>query len=143
TAHLYDDEYRSSHEFEPGLNQVLDQIERWGARSVLDVGTGTGRLLRELRDRFPQLPTHGLEPVPEMLTVATERFGIPAETLTVGSGDQMPFADRSWDAVCEIGVLHHVPRPRDVVAEMLRVADRMVIISDDNRLGVGSLPKRA
>jgi SAM-dependent methyltransferase len=61
----------------------------------------------------------------------------------VGSGDRLPFADRSWDAVCEVGVLHHVPRPRDVVAEMLRVADRIVVISDDNRLGGGSWPRRA
>jgi SAM-dependent methyltransferase len=143
TAHRYDDEYRSPEEFAPGLNLMVEQLDRWGAQSVLDVGTGTGRLLRDLSARWPTLAIHGIDPVPEMLTVATERFGIPQAALSVGSGERLPFADRSWDAVCEVGMLHHVPRPRAVVAEMLRVADRIVILSDDNRLGSGSLPRRA
>lgn len=141
TAGSYDDLHDGG-EFEAGLEIVLYHLKRWDAKSVLDVGTGTGRLIRELRSRDPRLPIHGIDPVPELLEVARERFGLPAESLGVGDGENLPFADRSWDAVCEIGVLHHVPDPGAVVDEMLRVARRFVLICDDNRFGVGSLPRR-
>jgi hypothetical protein len=39
-------------------------------------------------------------------------------------------------------VLHHVPDPRPVVAEMLRVARRAVFIADSNNFGQGPRPAR-
>ena len=129
-------------EFEPGLEIVLECLQRWEASSVLDVGTGTGRLVRELRARDPAMTLHGIDPVPELLERAREDFGVPQESVSVAAGERLPFADGSWDAVCELGVLHHVPDPRLVVDEMLRVAARIVVICDDNRFGVGALPRR-
>jgi len=77
-----------------------------------------------------------------VLERAREDFGVPQESVSVAAGERLPFADGSWDAVCELGVLHHVPDPRLVVDEMLRVAARIVVICDDNRFGVGALPRR-
>lgn len=62
--------------------------------------------------------------------------------LLQASGNALPFADSSFDAVCEISTLHHVPNPSLVLAEMLRVARRSVIIVDSNRHGQGSFPAR-
>ena len=140
TANDYDGLHDA--EFEPGLAIVLDCLDRWGARSVLDVGTGTGRLLRVLHERQPSLRIHGIDPVPELLEVAIERFGVPKDSVSVADGERLPFVDGAWDAVCELAVLHHVPYPRRVVDEMLRVAARIVVISDDNRFGVGPVPRR-
>jgi SAM-dependent methyltransferase len=58
------------------------------------------------------------------------------------SGDALPFADASFDAVSEFSTLHHVPDPTAVVAEMLRVARRVVVIADSNRFGQGSWPAK-
>jgi ubiquinone/menaquinone biosynthesis C-methylase UbiE len=55
-----------------------------------------------------------------------------------GTGEALPFPDRSFDVVCEFAVLHHASNPNAVVREMLRVASKAVIICDSNRFGQGS-----
>ncbi len=57
--------------------------------------------------------------------------------LVCGSGESLPFADDSFDAVCEFAILHHVENPNAVVREMIRVARKAVFISDANRFGQG------
>jgi SAM-dependent methyltransferase len=63
-------------------------------------------------------------------------------SLLQGSGDALPFADNSFDAVSEFSTLHHVADPNAVVKEMLRVARKTVVLVDSNRFGQGSLPAR-
>src|SRR5262249_46018719 len=58
-------------------------------------------------------------------------------SLVRGTGFALPFADKSFDAVCEFAILHHVAKPEIVIKEMLRVARKAVIISDCNRFGQG------
>ena len=72
----------------------------------------------------------------------TARSGASKATLVVGKGDALPFPGRSFDVVCEFGVLHHVPDPAAVVREMQRVARHAVFISDCNRFGQGRLGAR-
>lgn len=110
-------------------------------QSVLDVGAGTGRAMRFLRDQCPDVSVKGIEPVPELREIGY-RNGISEEDLVEGNGLDIPFPDNSFDLVCEFAVLHHVKRPHDVVAEMNRVAARGVAISDANLMGQGSLPVR-
>lgn len=45
-------------------------------------------------------------------------------------GRRLPFADRSFDLVCAIDVLHHCPEPEVMMAELLRCADDLVLIKD-------------
>jgi SAM-dependent methyltransferase len=54
----------------------------------------------------------------------------------------LPFPDQSFDAVCEFGILHHVPDPSLVVDEMMRVARNVVVIADANRFGQGPMALR-
>lgn len=119
------------------INHLVSLVERVEATSVLDVGTGTGRALKAVRKRCPGVRVHGIEPVPEMVAVAIERHGIPADGISEGSGDALDYPQDSFDIVCEFGVLHHVANPSTVVGEMLRVARRGIVISDNNRFGQG------
>ncbi len=124
------------------LDHISGLIAQLAIESLLDVGCGTGRGYRYLRERHPDLVIMGLEPVRAMIAEATSRHGVPDDCIVHGNGEAMPFASNSFDAVCELGVLHHVSRPDLVVSEMMRVARRAVFLSDDNRFGQNRWPGR-
>lgn len=117
------------------LSTIIDLV---GATSVLDVGSGTGRAIEYIRRRHPGVKVVGLEPEPELRRVAFQERGVPADCIVDGSGENLPFADDSFDVVCEFGVLHHVKKSRTVVKEMMRVARKAVAISDENRFAYGT-----
>ncbi len=77
-----------------------------------------------------------------LLKQAVDTGVLQQVSLVQGSGESLPFADGSFDAVCEFSILHHVPNPSKVVGEMLRVARKMIVITDSNRFGQGSSPAR-
>jgi SAM-dependent methyltransferase len=135
TAQAYDAAH-VEREHVVALHLLAAYIELNGIRSVLDVGAGTGRAMRFLRGRFPDLAIKGVEPV-EALRRQGHAQGIAETDLVAGDGAALPFGDGSFDLVCEFAVLHHVPDPSIVVAEMSRVAARMIAISDCNFMGQG------
>jgi SAM-dependent methyltransferase len=127
------------HEGDPhsvALGLISALISGYGYESVLDVGSGTGRAVRYMLVRHEGLDVRGVEPVRALIDQA-ESAGVPAGAIVEGSGESLPFADGSFDVVCELGVLHHVPNPEDLIAEMTRVARRAIFLSDENRFGRG------
>lgn len=116
------------------LEYVLGLLTVVRASSVLDVGCGTGRGVRFLQQRRPDLEVVGLEPS-DGLRAQAEALG---GDFVGGGGERMPFDDGSFDVVMATGIMHHLPDPRPVLAEMMRVAKRGVMISDANRFGQGS-----
>jgi ubiquinone/menaquinone biosynthesis C-methylase UbiE len=140
-------EYDAAHELEGDndpriLRLVRTMLRMVDAKSVLDVGAGTGRGVRHLIDNMPGLTVRGIEPVAERIEQAVKYKGIPEGTILQGVGEKLPFENRSFDAACAFGMIHHLPRPNDVVREMIRVARKMVIIADGNRFGQGPWPLR-
>jgi ubiquinone/menaquinone biosynthesis C-methylase UbiE len=128
TAHVAPgDEHAIALEYIAGLARTMR------ARSVLDVGAGTGRGIRLLRGMHPGLDVSGIEPVDALRAIAADA-GVMIQD---GDGARLPFADSSIDFVISTGVLHHVRHPDDVVREMCRVARLGVLISDSNRFGQG------
>ena len=81
----------------------------------------------------------GIEPVAALLDEPVVRGNAESGAIIQGKGDALPFADNSFDAVCEFAILHHVADPRTVVGEMLRVAKKAIILSDSNRFGQGPM----
>jgi len=143
TAAAYDDLHVAEcREHEEALLRVAAYIRAMDARSVLDVGAGTGRALSFLRGQLnPEVRLHGIEPVPELIAQARNK-GIGPESLSEGDGASLPFADSEFDVVLETGVLHHVAEPVNVLADMMRVARRAIFVSDSNRFGQGSIAAR-
>ncbi len=139
TAHLYDaahvrdgDEHCVALRYISGLSDVL------GISSVLDVGCGTGRGVKYFLEKRPGMTVHGVEPVGALIDRAVQTSCVPAGLIAKGSGEALPFADRSFDAVFECGILHHVKQPDRIVREMMRVSRKAVFLSDENRFAHGS-----
>jgi ubiquinone/menaquinone biosynthesis C-methylase UbiE len=138
TSDTYDEKYvRPGDEHFVALSLISAFVEGYRYTSILDVGTGTGRGLRYLRDRHPNTEVRGIEPVRAMIEQAHKRNGVPEGCIVEGDGAALPFPDASFDAVCEFGVLHHVSEPEAIVREMARVARRAVFLSDSNRFANG------
>lgn len=86
---------------------------------VLDVGTGTGLVLRALRERDPSLRVSGIDLSSGMLEVA--RAALPDAVLVQGDATSLPFADAGFDVVTAATCLHLFPDPRAALAEWVRV----------------------
>jgi len=124
------------------MQLVFSVLRTLDVRSLLDVGSATGRGLPRLAEGLPKTLICGVEPVEALVRQGISSGVNQGLPLLQASGDALPFADKSFDAVCEFGILHHVPDPARVIQEMLRVARHVVVISDTNRFGQGTLPLR-
>lgn len=82
---------------------------------VLDVGAGTGV-------GFAIIPSIGIDPSPELLKQH------PHPESVVGRAEELPFPDKSFDAVISVTAIHHTDVPR-AISEMLRVSRGPVAIT--------------
>ena len=134
------EKYDGMHAPEPLALAFLDTaIEMLGAASVLEIGSGTGKVTEHLIERHPRAKITGIEPVAELRAIALKR-GV---NLLDGDATRMAFADASFDLVCCNSVLHHIRHPEVAVAEMLRVSRLGIFICDDNNFAQGRLWVRA
>jgi ubiquinone/menaquinone biosynthesis C-methylase UbiE len=141
TATNYDGMHLLEMEHEFALSQLLGLLSCFPFKSLLDVGAGTGRVMRHTRNKIPGVKIAGVEPVEELRKIGYSK-GITHEELTDGNALGLDFEDNSWDIVCAFGILHHIPNPERAIREMCRVAKHGVFFSDLNNYGCGSLPQR-
>ncbi|MEQ1870483.1 MAG: class I SAM-dependent methyltransferase [Vicinamibacterales bacterium] len=97
-------------------------------RSILDVGTGTGRAAFLMADLGAQVT--GVDASEEMLAVARERARDRVVPITFATGDAhaLGFADRAFDIAVSLRVLMHTPRWGMCVDELCRVSRHRVIV---------------
>lgn len=86
------------------MRSVLDDL---GVRSILDIGSGTGRVVLCTKQKRPDVHVVGVEPVDESREVAC-RWGLSRGELVPGGVMSLPYPDRAVDLVCSCGLLHHV-----------------------------------
>jgi ubiquinone/menaquinone biosynthesis C-methylase UbiE len=93
--------------------------------STLDVGTGTAQIpIRLCRSGFAG-PVTGIDLSAEMINYGT--LNVIAADLQgqirfeLIDAKRLPYADGSYDAVISNSIVHHIPEPNQVLAEMLRV----------------------
>jgi SAM-dependent methyltransferase len=97
----------------------LDLIVEWaaGAATALDVATGGGHVARRLREAG--------------LKVVTTDAAPGMEPDVVARGEDLPFAEGSFDLVVSRLGAHHFGDVREAMQEMARVAARTVIVVDN------------
>lgn len=97
-----------------------------GRGTVLDIGCGDGQLALALMKLRPDLRIEGVD------VVARPKTLIPVAHY---DGVKLPFADKSFDYVTIVDVLHHTDDPTVVLSEASRVAREGVVIKDHLRDG--------
>jgi SAM-dependent methyltransferase len=99
--------------FEP----LLDAAGVGQGTRLLDVGCGPGELASSATAQGA-IPT-GIDIAPAMVDLARERH--PDLDFQVGSAEELPFEDGSFDAVVANFVLLHLGRPETAIGEWVRV----------------------
>ena len=89
-------------------------------RTVLDIGCGTGALLRMIREKRKDALLFGIDLSEQMTQVALPRLGENAD-LRVSDSEKLPFASESFDLVTCTFSFHRYPNPGNVLLEMRRV----------------------
>ena len=94
----------------PGYDQLEDETAEAtgvGARSILELGTGTGETARRVLDRHPDAQLIGIDARPEMLDVARESLPPDRVNLLVGRLED-PLPQGPFDLVVSALAVHHL-----------------------------------
>jgi ubiquinone/menaquinone biosynthesis C-methylase UbiE len=91
-------------------------------RHVLDVGCGTGYLLRLLARRCPQATElAGIDPAPSMIEAAEQAADDRRLRFAVGAAERLPYPDDAFDLVVSTTSFDHWADQRTGLGECARV----------------------
>lgn len=118
-------------------HQIVAQARLLPGDRVIDVGSGTGTLLRALMASCPEAGFIGVEPDPAALAIARRKFGVGADLVRWHNGflDSLVLPDH-WrpNKIVSSLVLHQVPLPgkRAILEQMegLLAPEGVALIAD-------------
>jgi ubiquinone/menaquinone biosynthesis C-methylase UbiE len=116
------DAIRSLHVSEAEVEAAISgALGEGGIGRLVDIGTGTGRMLELLGPRAES--AIGIDRSPEMLRFARSKLSAAGASAELRQGDMyaLPLADRSADVVILHQVLHYAQQPGAAVAEAARL----------------------
>jgi SAM-dependent methyltransferase len=124
---LYDylrefDNLRESPDVEPyAFSNLVHDYEGSAGKTVLDYGCGNGYVLAHYARNGATV--FGVDLTEAAIDLTRARFDLVGleGTFVQGDGTSIPFEDGTFDVACAMGVLHHIPDPAPVVAELHRV----------------------
>jgi SAM-dependent methyltransferase len=99
--------------------EPLVPVQDFSGASVVDIGSGTGRIVRMLREAGASRIT-AVEPSAAMEVLRRNTTDIAEHIRYENTTGDAFSVDRPVDWVVSIGVLHHIPEPGPVVARAFR-----------------------
>jgi ubiquinone/menaquinone biosynthesis C-methylase UbiE len=145
-APTYDRSYLQRIVFEPVQLAMLEAVSRALPRPghVLDVGCGTGQLLRRAAASFPDAHLVGVDPASEMIRQAEASLPVGVRARFVqAAAETLPFGDASFDLVVTSMSFHHWADQRAGLREMSRVLAQGGVMVLADALAVGWLLRAA
>ena len=121
-ARLYEASTPAGERYRDRMARVAKHLEGLDG-SLLDVGCGTGQMIRFLRRTCPgQFVITGIDPSLPMLRVAGELVGADADVrLEIGRIERVPFPDSTFAVVLVMGSLEYANDVDGSLAEVARV----------------------
>ena len=119
-AQIYDELFKGQGRLRDSdslYNWVLDRLHPSPGSNLLDVACGEGLLVDAALHRG--VSGIGIDLSTQGVKLARKRLGVPI--LSVANGERLPFMDRSFDFVTNIGSLEHFAEPSVGISEMVRV----------------------
>ncbi|MEO0795529.1 MAG: methyltransferase domain-containing protein [Verrucomicrobiota bacterium] len=120
------------------IQDYADKLEKHRPLAVLDLGCGTGVVIRQLEQLLdPSSRLHGADISVELLKEAARLS--PSDRIKWDhlSPGRLPYADASFDAITMHTLLSHVPEPVSILSEARRVLknDGRLIVFDADHAG--------
>ena len=122
-AATYDQSVMQRLYFVPVHSKMLDLLVQEGLDDppscIIDVGCGTGRLLRAASARWPEVQLFGVDPAEHMVSEA-KRLNTNA-IFKLASAESLPFPDQTADIVLSSLSFHHWADQKQGLQEIVRV----------------------
>jgi ubiquinone/menaquinone biosynthesis C-methylase UbiE len=123
-AKTYDKSFMQRLFFGPIQSKMLSIIDKEYSgkeppRIILDIGCGTGRLLRAAALRWPKAKLFGADPAEQMIAEA-KRLN-PNATFKISAAESLPFSDHTFDLVVSSLSFHHWADQAKGLQEIARV----------------------
>jgi SAM-dependent methyltransferase len=115
---------------------MAERLATYQPSSILEIGSGYGKLLRELRLRL-DVPLAGVDFSASQVVLAREFLaGLGGIEMALARGERLPFADRSFDMVVTSAVILHNPpaAAERIRREILRVGRRFAAHNEERGL---------
>lgn len=91
------------------------------AGRILDVGCGTGALVRTIASMASNSEIVGVDPAQSFVDYARTQSDDPRITFQVGDAMQLPFSAETFDQTLSLLVIMFIPEPEKAASEMRRV----------------------
>lgn len=107
----------------PQEQALLERYRLPASASILDAGCGTGEIASRLAARYPQARVLGVDIIEPHLALARSRFAefAPRLAFEQRSVFELGLPAQSFDLVVCRHVIHSIPHPERVLAELVRV----------------------
>ena len=118
-AATYDEDMKGQHA-RSLYHVLLEKLSHIPFQSALDLGCGTGEMLKLILQEDTHKELCGIDLSEKMLAVAKSK--LPEQVkLILGDSESLPFSDNAFDVVYCNDSFHHYPAPQNVLREVYRV----------------------
>jgi len=110
---------------------ILEKIATLKFTNILDVGFGTGEILKQLSVNYPNVNYFGVDISEKMQWKAEEKLKGIAQ-LDLGDAEKLPYGNNLFELLICNDSFHHYPNPQRVISEFYRVIKKggHLLVSD-------------
>src|SRR3990167_9301495 len=90
-------------------------------KTALEIGCGTGNGSKLIKKYFEAKKIYATDLDERMINIAKRRNTVESITFEVQDATKLKYSSKSFDAIFDLGVIHHIPNWKDCLKELKRV----------------------